>query len=67
MQSTEYPKRVQHNTKRFREQMILAGFTVIGMDHPICPVMLGDARLASIFSDRMLSKSSSSVYQIKNS
>lgn len=56
MQSTEYPKRVQQNTKRFREQMISAGFKIAGMDHPICPIMLGDARLASTFADQMLSK-----------
>ena len=31
-----------------------AGFTIAGEDHPICPVMIGDARLASQFSDMML-------------
>lgn len=31
-----------------------AGFTISGQDHPICPVMLGDARLASQFADKML-------------
>lgn len=55
MQSTEYPEMVRRNTERFRKQMISAGFTIAGMDHPISPVMLGDARLASIFADKMLS------------
>lgn len=55
LQSTEYPERVQRNTKRFRDKMISTGFTIAGMDHPICPVMLGDARLASVFADQMLS------------
>jgi glycine C-acetyltransferase len=31
-----------------------AGFTLRGKDHPIVPVMLGDARLASEFADEML-------------
>lgn len=34
--------------------MTSAGFTVSGDDHPICPVMLGDAKLASMFADKML-------------
>lgn len=34
--------------------MSLAGFTIAGSAHPICPVMLGDARLASLMADDML-------------
>ena len=34
--------------------MSRAGFKISGDNHPICPVMLGDARLASIFADKML-------------
>lgn len=34
--------------------MTQAGFTISGSAHPICPVMLGDARLASLMSDDML-------------
>lgn len=45
------------NTKLFRSQMKAAGFTVGGdPDHPICPIMLGDARLASEFADEMLKR-----------
>lgn len=47
-------EQVQANTSRFRRQMTDAGFTVSGDDHPICPVMLGDARLAATFADLML-------------
>lgn len=36
--------------------MTEAGFTIAGENHPICPVMLGDARLASQFADAMLGK-----------
>lgn len=34
--------------------MTKAGFTIGGSAHPICPVMLGDARLASVMADDML-------------
>lgn len=34
--------------------MMNAGFTIGGSAHPICPVMLGDARLASVMADDML-------------
>uniref|UniRef100_A0A673WE41 Glycine C-acetyltransferase n=1 Tax=Salmo trutta TaxID=8032 RepID=A0A673WE41_SALTR len=39
---------------QFRNKMTEAGFTISGSDHPICPVMLGDARLASLMADDML-------------
>ncbi|XP_051573198.1 2-amino-3-ketobutyrate coenzyme A ligase, mitochondrial-like isoform X3 [Myxocyprinus asiaticus] len=39
---------------RFRNNMTQAGFTISGTAHPICPVMLGDARLASFMADDML-------------
>ncbi|KAA0184251.1 hypothetical protein HAZT_HAZT010254 [Hyalella azteca] len=45
---------VQANTSRFRTSMTDAGFIIAGDDHPICPVMLGDARLAAQFADLML-------------
>lgn len=55
MHSSEYPEQVQRNTQRFRSKMVDAGFTISGSDHAICPVMLGDARLANVFADEMLS------------
>ncbi|XP_029633549.1 2-amino-3-ketobutyrate coenzyme A ligase, mitochondrial [Octopus sinensis] len=55
MQDDSLTGKVLSNTKRFRTQMVNAGFTMSGdPDHPICPVMLGDARLASNFADKML-------------
>lgn len=45
---------ITSNTKYFREKMSAAGFTVSGDNHPICPVMLGDAKLASTFANKML-------------
>ncbi|XP_060084554.1 2-amino-3-ketobutyrate coenzyme A ligase, mitochondrial-like [Ylistrum balloti] len=57
MANEDLNKRVQSNTKRFRTRMQDAGFTVGGDPvHPICPVMLGDARLASAFADQMLAR-----------
>lgn len=41
---------------RFRSRMQAAGFTISGVNHPICPVMLGDARLASAMADDMLKR-----------
>ncbi len=45
---------VQENTRLFRSKMTEAGFKLNGKDHPIAPVMLGDAKLASDFADAML-------------
>ena len=56
LSSNQLSQKVQSNTQRFREGMTKAGFTIGGENHAICPVMLGDARLASIFADQMLGK-----------
>lgn len=34
--------------------MTKAGFTISGDNHPICPIMLGDAKLATEFADKMM-------------
>ncbi|MCU7554798.1 glycine C-acetyltransferase [Alteromonas sp. ASW11-19] len=44
------------NAEHFRTRMEEAGFTLAGKDHPIIPVMLGDARLASEMADKLLEK-----------
>lgn len=44
------------NAAHFRTRMEEAGFTLAGKDHPIIPVMLGDARLASEMADKLLQK-----------
>nr|WP_297459557.1 glycine C-acetyltransferase [uncultured Halomonas sp.] len=48
--------RLWDNVARFREGMNAAGFTLAGADHPIVPVMLGDARLAGEFANRLLAE-----------
>ncbi|MFC0634598.1 glycine C-acetyltransferase [Brevundimonas balnearis] len=42
------------NAARFRGAMTEAGFDLLPGEHPIIPVMLGDARLAQDFAARML-------------
>ena len=52
-----YVEKVRGLTHRFRDAMTGAGFTVLGArDHPICPVLIGDARLASAVADALLEK-----------
>jgi len=48
--------KLQANTERFRTRMTQAGFTISGKNHPISPVMLGDAKLASLIADDMLKR-----------
>ncbi|MCB1187917.1 glycine C-acetyltransferase [bacterium] len=52
--STELRDRLEVNTARFRQGMEQAGFNIIHGTHPIVPVMLGDAALASRFADELL-------------
>lgn len=52
--STELADRVKDNTRYFRDAMAGTGFTLSGENHPISPVMLGDAALAQKFSARLL-------------
>lgn len=47
---------VWENSRYFREQMSAAGFTLGGADHAIIPVMIGDAKLASDFANRLLTE-----------
>jgi glycine C-acetyltransferase len=55
-ESTALRDTLEANTKFFREGMARLGFTVQPGTHPICPVMLGDAALATRFADAMLGK-----------
>ena len=52
--STELRDRLEANTRSFRDQMTAAGFDILPGDHPIAPIMLGDARLASGMADALL-------------
>ncbi|XP_076396571.1 glycine C-acetyltransferase isoform X2 [Megachile rotundata] len=54
--STEFLDQLQNNTNLFRNSMKAAGFTITGDNHPICSVMIGDARIATEFADKMIKK-----------
>ena len=45
---------LERNTAYFREQIKALGFSIKGDVHPIVPIMLGDARLATEFADKLL-------------
>jgi glycine C-acetyltransferase len=54
--STERRDRLEANTGHFRAAMAEAGFQIRPGVHPICPIMLGDARLATEMANRMLAE-----------
>ena len=54
--STELRDRLAHNTAYFREGMTRAGFKINPGDHPIVPIMLGDAKVAVEMADGMLAE-----------
>jgi glycine C-acetyltransferase len=57
LEAGDGPRRqLQENAAHFRTRMAAAGFTLAGEGHPIIPVMLGDARLASTFADQLLAE-----------
>jgi glycine C-acetyltransferase len=47
-------EQVRANGARFRQAMSALGFTLVPGEHPIIPVMLGDAQLASRMADALL-------------
>ena len=54
--STELRDRLHANTVYFREKMTAAGFDLLPGAHPIVPIMLGDAALATRFADALLAR-----------
>ncbi|MEP7123482.1 MAG: glycine C-acetyltransferase [Byssovorax sp.] len=48
--------RVMDNARHFREGMTEAGFTIKAGIHPIVPIMIGDAKLASDLASAMLAE-----------
>ncbi len=55
-ESTELRDRLEANTKYFREQMSRSGFAIAEGDHPIIPIMLGEARLATQMASMLLAE-----------
>ena len=54
--STELRDRLESNTRFFREGMTKAGFRILPGEHPIVPIMFGEAAAAVGFAERMLEK-----------
>jgi len=52
--STELLKKLNENTKYFRDSLSMLGFTIKDGVHPIVPIMFGDAKLAQNISRDML-------------
>lgn len=52
-QSTEMRDRLMRNATFFRKAMNSAGFNILSGDHPIVPVMIGDAAVASELARRL--------------
>ena len=52
----ELREQLWRNAAHFRSRMEEAGFTLAGKDHPIIPVMLGDAKLANDMANKLMSK-----------
>lgn len=54
-EGVELRNKLHNNAKRFRQAMGAAGFTLLEGEHPIIPVMLGDAVLAADLARSMFS------------
>ena len=55
-ESTALRDKLEANTKFFREEITQRGFDILPGTHPIVPIMVGDAALATKFADAMLAK-----------
>ncbi len=56
MDSTKYRDKLEENTKYFRQEIKKIGLTIIEGEHPIVPIMLGDAVLSQKMAERLLKK-----------
>ena len=54
--STELRDKLENNTRFFRDSLTTLGYTLLPGEHPIVPIMLGDASLAGRVADAMLAK-----------
>ena len=55
-ESTDLRDQLENNTRFFREEISGSGFEILPGEHPITPIMLGDAVLANKVADAMLVK-----------
>ena len=52
--ATELLDKLKRNTELFRRAISAAGFDIPAGNHPIVPIMLGDAKLASALAEKLL-------------
>jgi glycine C-acetyltransferase len=55
-ESTKYRDKLEENTKYFRQEIKKIGLSIIESEHPIVPIMLGDAVLSQKMAERLLEK-----------
>lgn len=55
-ETTELRDKLEENTTYFRAKMTEAGFDIKPGVHPICPIMLYDAKLAQDFAEKLLAE-----------
>ena len=55
-ESTALRDKLEKNTTTFRKGMTDAGFDIVPGVHPIVPVMLYDAKLSQVFSEKLLAE-----------
>lgn len=55
-ESESLRRRLRENTSFFRQRMMAAGFDILPGEHPIVPVMFGDAKIASRMAELLLHK-----------
>jgi glycine C-acetyltransferase len=55
-ESVDLRERLRDNTAYFRKAIVAEGFTVLEGEHPIVPVMFGDASVAVRMAEKLLAK-----------
>jgi glycine C-acetyltransferase len=55
-ESTKYKDKLDENTKYFRQEIKKIGLNIIESEHPIVPIMLGDAVLSQKMAEKLLKK-----------
>ncbi len=55
-ESTKYRDKLEENTKYFRQEIKKIGLNIIDSEHPIVPIMLGDAVLSQKMAEKLLEK-----------
>ncbi len=55
-ESTKYRDKLEENTKYFRQEIKKIGLNIIESEHPIVPIMLGDAVLSQKMAEKLLEK-----------